>query len=172
MARFRKALSAAVGIAALLEACSYPSGTTYTPNETGTIMRVEDASVASSREVKISGLDNKQAAGWGTAIGAAVAGTSAYGITKADNPAGVAITVVAAIVGGLAGLAAEEFRETRNGAEYILRDEAGKTIAVVQSLGSGEKIYPPGTHVSLIYGARNYVRVVPAPSSNASPAPG
>jgi outer membrane lipoprotein SlyB len=96
----------------------FPSGTT-TPNETGTIMRVEDASVLSSREVKISGLDNEQAAGWGTAIGAAVAGTSAYGITKADNPAGVAITVVAAIVGGLAGLAAEEFRETRQGAEYI-----------------------------------------------------
>jgi outer membrane lipoprotein SlyB len=109
----------------------FPSGTTYTPNETGTIMRVEDASVLSSREVKISGLDNKQAAGWGTAIGAAVAGTSAYGITKTDNPAGVA---------------------------------SGKSIAVVQSLGSGGKIYPPGTHVSLIYGARNYVRVVPAPS--------
>jgi outer membrane lipoprotein SlyB len=143
MARFRKALSAAVGIAALLEACSYPSGTTYTPNETGTIMRVEDASVASSREVKISGLDNKQAAGWGTAIGAAVAGTSAYGITKADNPAGVAITVVAAIVGGLAGLAAEEFRETRNGGEYILRDEAGKTVAVVQSLARARRSTRP-----------------------------
>ena len=159
-----KKLIAGVGIAALLEACSFPSGTTYTPNETGTVMRVEDARVVSSREVKISGLDNQQAAGWGTAIGAALAGTTAYGITKANNPADVAITVVAAIVGGLAGLAAEEFRETRNGAEYVLRDDSGKTSAVVQSLGSGEKIYPPGTHVSLIYGARNYVRVVPAGS--------
>ena len=110
------------------------------------------------REVLISGLDNKQAAGWG----AALAGTAAYGITKANNPADVAITVVAAIVGGLAGLAAEEHRETRQGAEYILRDDSGQTSAVVQSLGSGEKIYPPGTRVSLIYGARNYVRVVPA----------
>jgi outer membrane lipoprotein SlyB len=98
---------------------------------------------ASSREVKISGLDNKQAAGWGTAIGAAVAGTSAYGITKADNPAGVAITVVATIVGGLAGLAAEEFRETRNGGEYILRDEAGKTVAVVQSLARARRSTRP-----------------------------
>ena len=126
----------------MLEACSFPSGTTYTPNETGTVMRVEDARVVSSREVKISGLDNQQAAGWGTAIGAALAGTTAYGITKANNPADVAITVVAAIVGGIAGLSAEEFRETRSGAEYVLRDDSGKTSAVVQSLGSGEKIYP------------------------------
>jgi outer membrane lipoprotein SlyB len=155
-------LIVAVAIAAMLEACSYRSGTTYTPEETGTVMRVEDARVVSSREVLISGLDNEQAAGWGTAVGAALAGTTAYGITKANNPADVAITVVAAIVGGLAGLATEEYRETRHGAEYVLRDDSGKTSAVVQSLGSGEKIYPPGTHVSLIYGARNYVRVVPA----------
>jgi len=114
------------------------------------------------REILISGLDNKQAVGWGTAIGATLAGTAAYGIAKANNPADVAITVVAAIVGGLAGLAAEEHRETRQGAEYILRDDSGQTSAVVQSLGSGENIYPPGTRVSLIYGARNYVRVVPA----------
>lgn len=164
MASNRKKLIAAVGIAAVLEACSFPSGTTYTPSETGTVMRVEDATVVSSREVLISGLDDKQAAGWGTVAGAALAGTTAYGITKANNPAGVAITVAAAIVGGLAGLAAEEFRQTRHGAEYVLRDQTGKTIAVVQSLGSGEKIDPPGTRVSLIYGAHNYVRVVPAQS--------
>jgi outer membrane lipoprotein SlyB len=157
-----RGLIAGVGIAAMLEACAFPSGTTYSPSETGTVMRVEEAQVESAREVLISGLDDKQAAGWGTVIGAALAGTTAYGITKANNPAGVAITVVAAIVGGLAGLAAEEFRQTRPGAEYILRDATGKTIAVVQSLGSGEKIYPPGTRVSLIYGAGNYVRVVPA----------
>jgi outer membrane lipoprotein SlyB len=164
MANDRNKLIAAIAIAAVLEACAYRSGTTYTPNETGTVMRVEQAQVVSSRTVLISGLDDKQAAGWGTAIGAALAGTAAYGITKANNPADVAITVIAAIVGGLAGLAAEEHRETRDGAEYILRDDAGKTIAVVQSLGSDDKIYPPGTRVSLIYGARNYVRVVPAAS--------
>ena len=85
----------------------------------------------------ISGLDNKQAAGWGTVVGATLAGAAAYGLTEADNPAGVAVTIIAAVVGGLAGLAAEERRETRRGAEYILRDEGGETIAVVQSLGSG-----------------------------------
>lgn len=153
---------AVIGIAAIAAACAFPSGTTYSPGETGTVMRVEAARVVSSREVLISGLDDRQAAGWGTVIGATVAGATAYGLTEADNPAGVAITVVAAVLGGLAGLAAEERRQTRRGAEYILRDDGGETIAVVQSLGSGEPIHPPGAGVSLIHGSRGYVRVVPA----------
>lgn len=69
-------------------------------------------------------------------------------------------------MGGLAGLAAEEFRETRRGAEYILRDDqSGETMAIVQSLGRREEIYQPGTDVSLIYGRGGYYRVVPAQSS-------
>jgi hypothetical protein len=38
----------------------------------------------SSREILIAGLDYKQAAGWGTAVDAMIAGTAAYGIIKAD----------------------------------------------------------------------------------------
>ena len=162
---------AVVGVAAMLEACAFRSGTTYSPEETGTVMGVEQARVVSSREVLIAGLDDKQAAGWGTAVGATIAGAAAYGITKANNPAGVAITIIAAVVGGLAGLAAEERRETRRGAEYILRDESGKTFAVVQSLGSGETIYPAGTGVSLIHGSRGYIRVVPAEARGDLPRP-
>lgn len=161
MAMGWKRAVAVVGIAALLQACAFASGTTYTPGETGAVMRVESAQVVSSREVVISGLDDKQAAGWGTVIGATIAGAAAYGITEADNPAGVAITVIAAVVGGLAGLAAEEQRQTRPGVEYILRNEDGERVAIVQSRGSGETIYDPGTSVSLIYGSRGYVRVVP-----------
>lgn len=159
---------AVVGIMVLLNACAYRSGTTYSPSETATIMHVESAEITSSREVMISGLDNKQAAGWGTAIGATLAGTAAYGLTKTDNPAGVAITIAAAVVGGLAGLAAEEFRETRRGAEYILHDPSGETMAIVQSLGRREEIYPSGTEVSIIHGPRGHYRVVPAQSSTDS----
>jgi outer membrane lipoprotein SlyB len=152
---------ALVGIVALVQACAVPSGTVYGPGETGVAMRVEEAQVVSSREVLISGLDSSQAAGWGTVVGATIAGAAAYGITGADNPAGVAVTIIATVVGGLAGLAAEEQRQTRRGAEYILRDQKGETIAVVQSLGAGEAIHPPGTEVSLLHGQRGYLRVVP-----------
>jgi outer membrane lipoprotein SlyB len=159
-----KAVVAVLAIAALAPACSHRGGATYSQGETGTVMRVEAAKIVSSREVLISGLDNQQAAGWGTAVGATIAGAAAYGLTGADNPAGVAVTIIAAVVGGLTGLVAEEQRETRRGAEYILNDPSGKKIAVVQSLGSGEPISPPGTPVSLIYNAGGYVRVVPAAS--------
>ena len=118
-------LVAVIGIAALVQACAFRTGTTYSPSETGAVMRVEPAQIVSSREVRISGLDNRQAAGWGTVVGATIAGTAAYGITRADNPAGVAVTIIADVVVGLAGLAAEELRQSRRGAEYVLRDEAG-----------------------------------------------
>lgn len=152
---------AAAAIVAILEACAFQSGATDSPSETGTVMRVESAHVVASRPVLISGLDNEQAAGWGTVVGATLAGAAAYGITGADNPAGVAVTIIAAVVGGLAGLVAEERRETRRGIEYILRDQHGETIAVVQSLGSGEESQRPGSDVSLIHGSHGYVRVVP-----------
>lgn len=151
-----------VAIALLLSACSYRSGTTYSPDEAGVAMQVSSARVVSAREVNISGLDNREAAGWGTAIGAGLAGTAAYGLSGADNPAGVAITVIAAIVGGLVGLAAEEYRETRRGAEYVLDREGGQTVAIVQSLGGNEAIFPAGTQVSLIKGSRGFYRVGPS----------
>jgi outer membrane lipoprotein SlyB len=155
-------LVAVIAVAALLQACAVPGGTVYAPGETGRVMRVEPAEVVSAREVTVSGLDDRQAAGWGTLVGATIAGSAAYGITGADNPAGVAVTIIATVVGGLAGLALEEQRRTRRGAEYILRDETGRTVALVQSLRAGETIYAPGTEVSLIHGARGFVRVVPA----------
>jgi outer membrane lipoprotein SlyB len=168
-ASWRKAFAVA-GIVAILEGCAFQSGTTYSPGETGTVMRVESAQVVSSRPVVISGLDDSQAAGWGTAIGATVAGAAAYGITEADNPAGVAVIIIAAVVGGLAGLLGEERRQTRSGIEYILRDEQGQTIAIVQSVDSSEEIQQPGAAVSLIHGAGGYVRVVPtAKLSHAAP---
>ena len=162
MAGSWKKLIAVIGIATLVQACALQTGTTYSPSATGTVMRVEGAQIASSREVLISGLDDRQSAGWDTVVGAAIAESAAYGITGADNPAGVAVTVIAAVAGGLAGLAVEEQRQTLRGAEYILRDETGRTVALVQSWGDGETIYGPGTEVSLIHGARGFVRVLPA----------
>ena len=160
-----RALLAAIAIVAVASGCASRGGTTYAPGETGALMRVEPARVVSSREVLISGLDNQQAAGWGTVVGATIAGAGAYGLTGADNPAGVAVTVIAAVVGGLAGLLAEERRETQPGVEYILEDETGTTKAVVQASGPGEGVYPPGAPVALIYGAQGYVRVVPGATS-------
>jgi len=144
-----------------LVGCAHPGGTTYRPEEAGQAMRVDQAQVLSSREVLISGLGEGQASGWGAAIGAALAGTAAYGITGGNSTGDTAITVISAITGGLAGLAAEERRQTRPGVEYILRRSDGEELAVVQSRSSGEEIFPPGSRVSLIRSRDGFTRVVP-----------
>lgn len=86
----------------VITACASRTQSNYHRDEIGEIMAVEDVWIISSRMVRIEGLGDKRS-GWGAAVGATVAGASAYGITQADNPAGVAITIVALVGGALAG---------------------------------------------------------------------
>jgi len=154
-------LLSTVLIAPALLGCSTKSGATYTPDEAGAVMDVSRASVTRSREVTIEGLNGDQAVGWGTVIGATVAGAGVYGLTKADSPLGVAVTIIAAIGGALAGTVIEEQTNKRQGAEYILDQKDGKPFAVVQTLTSGEEIIPAGTNVLIIHGKKGFIRVVP-----------
>jgi len=147
--------------AMIVTACSYRSGATYTPDEAGSVMQVRTGKVTSSRQVVIEGLNSQQAAGWGTVIGATVAGAAAYGLTQADTPLGVAVTIIAAVGGALAGTVVEEQKNRRPGAEYVIQPTSGESLAVVQSLTGDEKVLPPGTPVVVLYGKSGYVRVVP-----------
>lgn len=145
----------------LIYACASRSQSSYYSSEVGESMSVEDVHVLSSRLVKIEGLDENGRPGWGTAVGATVAGASAYGITESDNPAGVAITIIALVGGALAGQFMEEKIKSSLGVEYILRKENGDKIAVVQAVQNESERLPAGTYASLIRGNRGYVRVVP-----------
>jgi outer membrane lipoprotein SlyB len=111
--------------------------------------------------VVIEGLRSDQAAGWGTAVGATVAGAAAYGLTRADTPLGVAVTIIAAIGGALVGTIAEEQKNKWPGAEYILDQSDGTQKAIVQVLARDEKIIPPGQQVAIIHGRKGFYRVVP-----------
>ncbi len=144
-----------------LPGCSTKSGATYTPDEAGSVMDVSRATVTHSRQVIIEGLKNDQAAGWGTIVGATVAGAGAYGLTRGDSPLGVAVTIIAAVGGALAGTLIEEQKNKWPGAEYILEQTSGKQIAVVQTLTSGEKIIPSGQSVVILHGKNGFIRVVP-----------
>ncbi|HSR55452.1 MAG TPA: hypothetical protein VLN73_04385, partial [Alphaproteobacteria bacterium] len=123
--------------------------------------KVKRVSVVSSRKVIIEGLKNDQAVGWGTAVGATVAGATAYGLTKADTPLGVAVTIIAAVGGALAGTVLEERKNRHPGAEYILQGDTGDPFAVVQAMGSDDEILPPGRRAVVLYGRGGFVRVVP-----------
>lgn len=145
----------------LLSACASRSQENYYADEVGSVMAIEDVWVVSSRLVKIEGLGKDRRPGWGAAVGATVAGATAYGITEADNPAGVAITIIALIGGAIAGQFVDEKANSELGAEYILSKENGDKIAIVQAIENKKDMLPPRTAGVLIRGNDGYVRVVP-----------
>ncbi|NIM29557.1 MAG: hypothetical protein GTO59_16440, partial [Gammaproteobacteria bacterium] len=77
-------------------------------------MRVETGTVVSQRKVAIKGLREDDGK-WGALVGATTAGAAAYGITEADNAAGVAVTIIAVVAGALVGTVAEEYRNASDG---------------------------------------------------------
>ena len=148
-------------LAVAISGCAQKSQSTYFPDEAGKEMAVESATVVSQRKVTIKGLREKDGK-WGALVGATTAGSVAYGITEADNAAGIAVTIVAAVAGALAGTVAEEYRNSSDGVEYILTKENGEKVAVVQSIKSDDEIVSPGTEVTIIRGRAGFVRVVPS----------
>lgn len=144
----------------VISACASRSQSNYYADEVGEIMAIEDVWIVSSRMVKIEGLGDKRP-GWGAAVGATVAGASAYGITQADNPAGVAITIIALVGGALAGQFFDEKLKSELGVEYILDKPAGDKIAVVQAVESAEEMLPANTSALLMRGKNGYYRVIP-----------
>ncbi|MCC5796185.1 MAG: hypothetical protein JJU48_02510 [Methylophaga sp.] len=145
----------------LMAACASRSQSQYYADEVGGVMSVENVVVNSSRMVRIEGMGEGTRPGWGAAIGATVAGATAYGITEADNPAGIAITIVALVGGALAGQFIDEKSRSSLGVEYILSRDNGDTIAVVQAVRSADERLDAGTPAHLMRGQRGYVRVVP-----------
>ncbi len=145
----------------LLSACASRSQANYYADEVGSIMAIEDVWVVSSRLVKIEGLGENRRPGWGAAVGATVAGATAYGITEADNPAGVAITIIALIGGAIVGQFVDEKAKSELGVEYILNKQNGDKIAVVQAVDDKDEMLPPRTAAVLMRGNDGYVRVVP-----------
>ncbi|MCZ6447104.1 MAG: hypothetical protein O6831_02570 [Alphaproteobacteria bacterium] len=141
--------------------CTFKGASTYKPNETGTIMQVKRVAVVSSRKVVIEGLKDNQSVGWGALVGATVAGAATYGLTKADTPLGVAVTIIAAIGGAMVGTVIEERKNRHPGAEYILQAKTGAPFAVVQALGGDDRVLAKGRRAVVLYGRGGFVRVVP-----------
>lgn len=144
----------------VITSCASRSQGNYYRDEVGEIMAIEDVWIVSSRMVTIEGLGDKRP-GWGAAVGATVAGASAYGITQADNPAGVAITIIALVGGALAGQFIDEKLKSQLGVEYILDKPTGNKIAVVQAVNSADEMLPAKTSALLLRGKTGYYRVIP-----------
>jgi outer membrane lipoprotein SlyB len=138
----------------LLAGCAHPSTTTYESGDVGRTIETAQGSVVSSRMVKISGDTNAAGPLAGGALGAA-------GSALAFQGSGL-VAVIGGVLGAGIGYLAQKQLNNRDGIEYVLQMEDGRTVTLVQNRQSGEPPLPDGTPV-LVQVSGQYTRVMVDP---------
>jgi outer membrane lipoprotein SlyB len=157
----RAAISAKAGLAGLLllAGCANPTRNTYESVDVGRTIAVADATVVSSRIVKISG----DAKGYGPAAGG-IAGASTGALAIGAGQGSALAGVLGGLLGIGAGYIAEQVGRDREGIEYVLQGTDGRVYTIVQNRGGDEQPFAPGTGVLVQYGA-SYARVIERPAN-------
>jgi outer membrane lipoprotein SlyB len=149
-----RAVACSLVAALLLVGCSHPSGSTYESGDVGRTIETTQASVVSSRVVKISGESNAVGPVAGGALGAA-------GSALAFQGSGL-VAVIGGVLGAGAGYLAQKQMNNRDGIEYVLQMDDGRTVTLVQNRADGEAPLPDGTPV-LVQVSGQYTRVIADP---------
>jgi outer membrane lipoprotein SlyB len=111
-----------------LVGCAVHSASNYTRPETGRAATVMGGTILALRDVQISGTKSGIGVGAGAATGA-TAGAAAGG-----DAAGAALGAIGgAVVGGVVGAVTEEALTRAGAVEFIIKQENGQKIAVVQT---------------------------------------
>jgi outer membrane lipoprotein SlyB len=131
-----------------LSACA-PARTnsTYSASEVGRTAELSYGMIVSMRAVEIQG----QNTGVGTLGGAAVGGIAGSAIGRNDARGNILGAVAGAVIGGIAGTVAERSLNKGDAVEFVIREDDGRTITVVQT---NEENFRPGDRVALSRGAR------------------
>lgn len=138
-------LAAALGVAA----CGpRNTNTTYTTADIGRTAEVSYGVIVSMRPVAIQG---RYGAG---ALGGAVAGGAAGSYIGGDPRANILGALGGAIVGGLVGAGVEQSATSGQAVEFIIREDSGQTISVVQT---NEENFQPNERVVLTRGGRTRI---------------
>ena len=143
----------------LLSGCSYPSSETYSAGDVGRTIETTEAQVISSRIVRVAGDTNAVGPLAGGALGAAGTGL------VFDR--GLA-AVIGSVVGAGAGYLAQQQASNREGVEYVLRMDDGRTVTLVQNRADEEQPLPDGTPV-LVQISGQYTRVIADPRAERAP---
>jgi outer membrane lipoprotein SlyB len=151
----RLASSLLVG-ALLLSGCSHPSSDTYSAGDVGRTIETTEAQVISSRIVRVAGDTNAVGPLAGGALGAAGTGLI--------FDKGLA-AVIGGVIGAGAGYLAQQQANDREGIEYVLRMDDGRTVTLVQNRGAEEQPLPDGTPV-LVQISGQYTRVIADPRAD------
>ena len=131
MAIMTRSLIPVIGLVALMgvSACApRNTNTTYTGADIGRSAQVSYGVIVSMRPVTIQGGQT----GVGT-FGGAAAGATAGSFIGGDPRMRILGAIGGAIVGGLAGSAAEGSLSTGQAMEFIIREDSGQTVSVVQT---------------------------------------
>ena len=141
---------ALLGAVLALGACApRNTNTTYTGADIGRSAPVSYGVIVSMRPVTIQGGQS----GVGT-FGGAAAGATAGSFIGGDPRMRILGAIGGAIVGGLAGSAAEGALSTGQAVEFIIREDTGQTVSVVQT---NEENFRPNERIVLTRGARTRI---------------
>ncbi len=140
-----------LSMAAGMSACAPANtNTTYSSAEIGRSAQISYGVIVSMRAVQVQG----QSGGVGTLGGVVAGGAAGSYLGRGDPRAGIIGAVGGAILGGLAGSAAEKSLSGGNAVEFIIREDNGQTISVVQT---NEENFQSGERVILSRGARTRI---------------
>lgn len=149
----------------LLVGCSHASNTTYSGSDVGRTIETSEASVVASRIVNVTGETNAL----GPVAGGAAAAVTTGAFVGGKN-AGL-LAALAGLVGAGAGYVAQQQFNDREGIEYVLKMDDGRTVTLVQNRGDDELPIPNGTPV-LVQISGQYTRIITDPRVDGASAGG
>jgi outer membrane lipoprotein SlyB len=149
-----RAVAFALLAALALAGCAHPSGSTYETGDVGRTIETSQGSVVSSRVVKITGETNAAGPLAGGALGAA-------GSALAFQGSGL-VAVIGGVIGAGIGYLTQKQLNNRDGIEYVLEMDDGRTVTLVQNRAANEAPLPDGTPVLVQVGGQ-HTRVIADP---------
>lgn len=157
---------AAIGLVLALAACTTSTSNTYSSRDIGVPIETSTATVLSSRVIDIKG----EPGSFGPAVGGIAGGTTA-GVTIGSGSGSTVAAVLGALIGAGAGYLAEQQLNSREGLEYVLQMDDGRTVTLVQNREGEEEPLPDGTPVLVQINSR-YSRILPHPEIDGARASG
>ena len=157
---------AAIGLVLALVACTTSTSSTYSSQDIGVPIETSSATVVSSRVVGIKGEPGLV----GPAAGG-LAGATTAGVTIGSGSGSTLAAVLGGLLGAGAGYLAEQRLKSREGIEYVLQMDDGRTITLIQNREAEEQPLPDGTPVLVQIGSR-YSRVLERPEIDGGGAAG
>jgi outer membrane lipoprotein SlyB len=151
-----KSVALVLAAALLITGCSHSSSSTYDPEDVGRTIETAHGSVMSSRVVRISG----EATSAGPLAGGAL-GAAGGALTFNSGWAGI----IGAVIGAGAGYVAEKQIRNREGIEYLVEMDDGRTVTIVQNRDEQHPL-ADGTPVLVQYSGK-YTRVIEDPRGGA-----